>query len=39
VLGWIERTAFASYFSYVLSEQHFRQWQKNEAMARQISTP
>jgi hypothetical protein len=36
VLGWIERTAFASYFSYVLSEQHFRQWQKNEAMARQI---
>jgi hypothetical protein len=39
VLGWIERTAFASYFSYVLSEQHFRQWQKNEAMARQINTP
>ena len=36
VLGWIERTAFASYFSYVLSEQHFAQWQRNEAMARQI---
>jgi hypothetical protein len=36
VLGWIERTAFASYFSYVLSEQHFEQWKKNEAMARQI---
>jgi hypothetical protein len=36
VLGWIERTAFASYFSYVLSEQHFEQWRKNEAMARQI---
>jgi hypothetical protein len=36
ILGWIERTAFASYFSYVLSEQHFEQWRKNEAMARQI---
>lgn len=36
VLGWIERTAFASYFSYVLSEQHFQQWKKNEALARQI---
>jgi hypothetical protein len=36
VLGWIERTAFASYFSYVLSEQHFEQWRKNEVMARQI---
>ena len=36
-IGWIERTAFASYFSYVLSEQHFDQWQKNKAMARQIS--
>ncbi len=36
VLGWIERTAFASYFSYVLSEQHFEQWKRNEVMARQI---
>jgi hypothetical protein len=36
VLGWIERTAFASYFSYVLSEQHFEQWRKNDALARQV---
>lgn len=35
-LGWIERTVFASYFSYVLSVQHFEQWKKNEAMARQL---
>lgn len=35
-LGWIERTAFASYFSYVLSVQHFDQWQKNKTMARAI---
>jgi len=35
-LGWIERTAFASYMSYRLSAKHFRQWQMNETQARQL---
>lgn len=35
-LGWIERTSFASYMSYRLSAKHFRQWQMNETMARQL---
>lgn len=34
-LGWIERTAVASSMSYVLSVQHFRQWQMNEQIAAQ----
>ena len=35
-LGWIERTSFASYMSYRLSAKHFRQWQMNENLARQL---
>jgi hypothetical protein len=35
-LGWIERTAFASYWSYTLSIRHIEQWQRNQAMARQV---
>ena len=34
-LGWIERTAVASSLSYVLSVQHFRQWQTNQQVAAQ----
>jgi hypothetical protein len=34
-LSWVERVAFASYVSYRLSAPHFRQWQKNERLARQ----
>ena len=36
VLGWIQRTGFASYWSYRLSEAHYRQWRHNERMARQL---
>lgn len=32
-IGWIERTAFASYWSYRLSANHFRQWKANERAA------
>ena len=35
-IGWIERGAMASYLSYLLSAAHFRQWQANEALARQL---
>jgi len=35
-LGWIERTSFASYMSYRLSAKHFRQWQTNESLAREL---
>jgi hypothetical protein len=35
-LGWIERTALASYWTYRLSADHFRQWQENERRARQF---
>jgi hypothetical protein len=35
-LGWIERTALASYWTYRLSAGHFRQWQQNERLARQL---
>ncbi len=35
-LGWIEKSAFASYMSYRLSASHYRQWQQNEQMARQL---
>ena len=31
-LGWIERLSFASYRSYMLSNAHFRQWQKNRQL-------
>jgi hypothetical protein len=35
-LGWIERTALASYWTYQLSADHFRQWRDNERRARQF---
>jgi hypothetical protein len=35
-IGWIERSAMASYWSYRLSAGHFRQWQENERRARQL---
>jgi hypothetical protein len=35
-LGWIERTAFASYWSYRLSANHFRQWKANERAAAEL---
>jgi hypothetical protein len=35
-LGWIERTAFASYWSYTLSIRHIEQWQRNQSMAREV---
>src|SRR6185295_18395990 len=35
-LGWIERTAFAGYTSNRLAAKHFRQWQQNVALARQL---
>jgi hypothetical protein len=35
-LGWIERSAMASYVSYLLSADHFRQWQDNERRAQQF---
>lgn len=36
VMGWIEKGTFASYMSYRLSAAHYRQWQQNEAMSRQL---
>jgi hypothetical protein len=35
-LGWIERTAFAGYMSNRLAAKHFRQWQQNVELARQL---
>jgi len=35
-LGWIERSAFAAYMSNRLAAKHFRQWQQNEDLARQL---
>jgi hypothetical protein len=35
-LGWIERSAVASYWTYRLSAGHFRQWQENERRAREL---
>lgn len=35
-IGWIERSAMASYWSYRLSAGHFRQWQENERRAQQL---
>jgi hypothetical protein len=32
-IGWVERSVFASYWSYRLSASHFRQWKLNEQMA------
>ncbi len=36
VLGWAERTAFASWVAYSMSAGHFRQWQANERLAGQL---
>lgn len=35
-VGWIERIAFASYWTHRLSADHFRQWQDNDRRARQL---
>jgi len=35
-VGWIERVAFAASMSYVLSDQHYRQWRMNENLAGQM---
>jgi hypothetical protein len=35
-LGWIEKSAFASYMSYKLSAAHYRQWQYNEQTSHQL---
>jgi len=35
-IGWIQRSAMASYWSYRLSAGHLRQWQKNEQLAQQL---
>ncbi len=36
-LGWTERIAFASWVSYRQSAAHFRQWQRNNELARQLA--
>jgi hypothetical protein len=35
-IGWIERSAVASYVSYRQSAGHFRQWQENERRALEL---
>jgi hypothetical protein len=35
-IGWIERNAIASYWSYRLSAGHLRQWQENERRGYQL---
>ena len=35
-IGWIERSAVASYLSSRQSAGHFRQWQANDRRARQL---
>jgi hypothetical protein len=35
-IGQIERVAMASYFTYLLSADHLRQWQANQALAQQL---
>jgi hypothetical protein len=35
-IGWIERSAVASYWSYRQSAGHFRQWQVNDRRAQQL---
>ena len=35
-LGWIERIVAASYWTYQLSADHFRQWRANERRAREL---
>jgi hypothetical protein len=36
-LGWVERSAMASYLTYLLAAGHFEQWQNNEQRARQLA--
>jgi hypothetical protein len=36
-LGWIERIAVSSYWSYTLSEQHWRQWRWNQQTAQSLN--
>jgi hypothetical protein len=36
-LGWVERIAVSSYWSYTLSEQHWRQWRANQDMAQSLN--
>ena len=36
IVGRIERVAAASYLSHVMSAVHFRQWRKNEQLAREL---
>jgi len=35
-LGWVEKSAFASYMSYRLSAAHYRQWQENVQRSSQL---
>jgi len=35
-IGWLERSAMASYLTYRLSAEHFRQWQDNERHANEL---
>lgn len=35
-LGWVERSVVASYWTYRLSADHFRQWQENGRRAQQL---
>ena len=35
-IGWVEKSVFASYFSYRLSAGHYEQWQQNQRMAQQL---
>ncbi len=35
-LGWAERIAFASWLTYQKSAMHFRQWQRNRELERQL---
>ena len=35
-IGWVERSALASYLTYEMSAGHFRQWQQNDRQAREF---
>jgi hypothetical protein len=35
-LGWVERIGFASFMSYQLSAEHYRQWHMNDQKAQQL---
>ena len=38
-LSWVERISFSAYVGYMVSADHFRQVQRNQAMARQFGLP